>query len=297
MKMTLIFCLLGIFSSASALASFLSTYIEHVDQSAHPGENIMVLATTEGRVLWADPADTLLIEALQMAQRDHRVVRFDYDHESGLIHGVEQLKTVWPWSRHRRRRAPTPPAPDYPTTPFRPTVFSSVPQVTSAFNSMDKNTKDDSQCFNRAHGWAFDLWRTQGIQSMKLFLFFTRRYIREYHYKWWFHVTPMTYVWENGQAMEYTLDRSFNSIPLYVPVWTNIFMKNHAPCRSTSSYSYYQANQNQEYCFLIRANMYYRSPRDLEVLENDGQEETTWHDWELRQARKQAFIHWDQYNP
>lgn len=277
---------------AKTHAEILYTEVSGLDAAKTASELTMVMEQS-GRVLWADPRDDLLIKGLQKAVVNQESLRLDVRDDDGMILGISSVKgkkpkdnkPAWPSDEDEVAIA---------DAGYLPTTFSSRADAQSAFNSMDGRTKSDSQCYNRAHMWTYDLQRTRGIQSMKLFLFFTRRYIRGYNYKWWFHVTPLTYVSGYG---EQTMDRSFTRGPLNVRTWTNIFMRNDAQCRSVSSYSQYANHQEEEWCYLIRMPMYYRQPIDVQQYESRGRVLTGWSSYELRQARRQAFIYWWNYNP
>jgi hypothetical protein len=43
--------------------------------------------------------------------------------------------------------------------------------------------------------------------------------------------------------------------------------------------------------------MYYRTPKDLELLETQGRQELTWNLNEVREAREEAFRNHRDYNP
>ncbi len=269
--------------TTAAHARFVTTKV--VDLESKSGEDTIVMLE-DGKVLWLDEADAATATALKDAKGAD--LALDYDPASHKLLGAHMVALP-------EEEAPV----EYedPTANFTPTVISSMAAAQSAFNSMDRRTKRDSQCYNRAHGWAYDLWRTRSISSNKLFLFFTRKYIRAYRYHWWFHVTPMAHVQTDAGVVEKTLDRSFTRGPLSVRTWTNIFMRNDAECRSVTRYSTYRNNQQAEWCYLIRASMYYRTPSDLDSLERRGRTETRWVTSEIRSARRQAFIYWRNYNP
>src|SRR6478735_936580 len=75
---------------------------------------------------------------------------------------------------------------------FAPTDLQSVEKATEIFNNMlNDGDKGRSQCFKRAHMWAFDMWSQMGIQSEKLFIFWSKRYQILEEFDWWFHVAPM----------------------------------------------------------------------------------------------------------
>jgi len=274
--------------SLAATAAVMETRVVDIDLDA---ERVMVMAETEGRVLWVDAADTAMIRAFETAVESERFIRVNYDSETGNVQGAELMNKV------KRNAVPAARSTNKDIDQYNPTVFNSVQQAQSYFNTMDNATKDDSQCYNRAHGWAYDLWTQYRINSLKIFIFFTRRYIREFDYKWWFHVSPMTLVGDRGYNTEYVMDRSFTRGPVDVKTWTDIFMKNKANCLHVRYYSEYSRNPEAQYCYLMKTIQYYSTPRDLEYLESRGRYETDWVYSELKEGRKQAFINWQRYDP
>lgn len=273
--------------SVAAQAAVMETRIVDVEMDA---DRLMVMAETEGRVLWVNATDSAMVRAFETAQAQEHFVRVSYDAETGVVSGAELMAQTTLQSVRPARNKDTPAA-------FNPTVFNSVAHAQSYFNTMDSQTKDDSQCYNRAHGWAYDLWSQYRINSLKIFIFFTRRYIREYDYKWWFHVSPMVLVGSQGRNYEYVMDRSFTRGPVEVRTWTDIFMKNRAFCPHVRYYTDYRNHQEAEYCYLMKSIMYYSTPRDLEYLESQGRYETDWVYSELKAGRRQAFINWQRYDP
>lgn len=157
------------------------------------------------------------------------------------------------------------------------------------FERMRKNYQGNSQCYNRAHVWAWEEFQKSGLNSVKLFMFFTSRYIRNYRYKWWFHVTPMTYV-SGGDIPEIlTLDRRFSKTPLPLKAWTDIFIHSKRDCPIVSKYSDYRNNQYKEDCYLIPVSMYYWQPRDIDHFEKTGKEKTSFISSEVNWAYYEAF--------
>lgn len=289
MKKTSIFLLIAYFLVSPALAGMVRGNIVDIDRGDPNQESLLFLEN--GRVLWINQSNKALKDKIEHALHLFNSQHIEYDNDTGKIKrfiGTNQnsIPSKQEDSVHSILNV------------FEPTVFQTKSAAQNAFNSLDKRTKSDSQCYNRAHGWAYDLWRTRSVQSQKLFLFFTSKYIREYRYKWWFHVIPMVLISStNGNPVEHTLDRSFTRGPLLVRTWTNIFMKNNAECRSVTWYDDYRQNQNAQWCYLIRATHFYRDPRDLKLLDRNGRQETKWNESEIRFSRRQAFIHWRRYNP
>lgn len=168
---------------------------------------------------------------------------------------------------------------------YRPTQLASYSEASSVFAHLNRRHQRDSQCYNRAHVWAYEEWRRIGLRSLKLFMFFTKRYIWEYKYDWWFHVTPMTYVGNTP----YTLDRTFNRSPLLIKDWTLGFIKSRRDCPIVYKYSQYEQNQMTEHCYLIPATMYFWQPRDLESYEQTGRYKNDFVPAEVNHAYWEAF--------
>ena len=167
---------------------------------------------------------------------------------------------------------------------YDPSVISSS-QASTAFRNMRRDYQNDSQCYNRAHIWAYEEFKRTGLKSMKLFLFFTNRYIRNYRYHWWFHVSPMAMVSEGSSSVERVLDRRYTSGPRYVKNWTDIFIYSRRACPKVSRYSDYRNNQEKEDCYLIPVSMYYWQPRDIANNVN----KTQFYNSEINHAYWEAF--------
>lgn len=259
--------------------------------SIDAGENetwALVFAEAEGRVLRVDSRQSDLIEAISAAAQSGTELRFDIG-ERGIVHGVMQLAQL--------KSLPEEISPLTSNSDFVPTVFASLSEAQTAFNSMSRMYKNKSQCFNRAHVWSYELWKHHSVSTGKVFIFFTRQYIRKFDFEWWFHVAPYTWVNEAGATTEYVLDRRYSAGPRDMRTWTNIFMKNDAFCPEVQKYSQYRQNQGAQWCYLIKANMFYRSPLDLELLERNGRQELGWNNAEIRTARREAFKNWRNFNP
>ena len=170
-------------------------------------------------------------------------------------------------------------------TEYEPTNLGNMEEAKTIFLRQNRRHQQDSQCYNRAHVWTYEEFKRSGLRSVKLFMFFTRSYIRQYRYKWWFHVTPLTYV--NGVAM--TMDRTFMTGPAPVKTWTDKFIYSKRSCPIISKYSQYRDNQEVEHCYLHPSSMYFWQPRDLEKLENTGFQKTEYIQSEVNWAYREAF--------
>ncbi len=274
-----------LFSSAFAGVvgnTVLTTTIEKVDISTSPTEPTLVFAHKEGRVLLVDSTDTKMVEAFSIAQKDNFLVKVEIDTHGNVIGaklaGQSKVKAA---SRFKIQ-----------AQAYEPTVISSLETADEYFWEMNGRAKKRSQCFNRAHVWANDMWNRHSVKSMKVFLFFTTKYIRQYRYKWWFHVSPYVLVDINGKAEERVLDRAFTDAPYEMKAWTDEFMQNEAYCPTVAKYSEYNNNQYAQSCYLMKVPMYYWEPNNLELMETETVPQRSWNQSEVSTAWKQAFTGW-----
>lgn len=172
---------------------------------------------------------------------------------------------------------------------FDPTVVSSNSAASAIFRRMRRDYQYDSQCYNRAHVWAYEEFQNSALKSKKLFLFFTRRYIRNYRYKWWFHVSPMVLVRQGNSIVERVLDRRYTGGPRYVSNWTRNFVHSGRTCPVVHKYYDYRNNQESEDCYLIPVSMYFWQPRDIERRDRTGAEKTQFFRREVDHAYWEAF--------
>jgi hypothetical protein len=87
------------------------------------------------------------------------------------------------------------------------------------FRNLNRNKKrfGTTQCFNRAHYWSYQLQQDYGVNTQKVFIYFTRKFTREINGDWWFHVAPAMYL--NDEL--YVLDPEFLSKPVKFEAWKN----------------------------------------------------------------------------
>jgi hypothetical protein len=172
---------------------------------------------------------------------------------------------------------------------FEPTVLESENGARSFYQNARRPSpwQWSWQCTNIAHVRAFEEFKRTGLKSMKIFLFFSDRYIREYNFKWWFHVTPMTFVRAEHGISERIIDKEWTKGPLTYKQWTDLFMKNKAECKKINFYSDYEKHQEEEFCYLLPASMFYWQPKNLEEFERTRKERSEFDMDEVRWAYKQ----------
>lgn len=173
-------------------------------------------------------------------------------------------------------------------TQYVPTTVASVDVLKRYFKEATYNPKE-SQCFNRAMVWSYEWWKNHSLKSMKLFIFFTRSYIRRYNFEWWFHVAPYAHVMMDVKVVERVLDVKYSRGPLAFKVWSDLFMKNDASCMVITKYSDYADYPYTGECYFYRANMYTYQPTDLQMLEAWGYTKNNFINKEVKEAYREAF--------
>ncbi|MAZ47466.1 MAG: hypothetical protein CME65_02820 [Halobacteriovoraceae bacterium] len=169
--------------------------------------------------------------------------------------------------------------------------LSSYNDAQDIMDDMNRRTRDKSQCYNRAHMWTYETLIQSQVSLGKIWLFFTRKYIRDYNYKWWFHVAPYTEV--NDSNNVYVLDKGFTSVPYNQENWKDLFMRNKAHCPEITSYSEYENNPEEEYCYLMKSSQYYWQPYQLENLAEKNWKTWGYQNQNLEIAYRDALISWN----
>lgn len=282
---TSLFLLLSLFAFSSYAEAL---RIVDIFEPEKKGDEYLVLAS-DGLVYEVSPKNTTTLEDLKLAMENKYAVELETPtlSLSKLFNTRERISNVLKFSDATQAESfqETP----GPSDNFEPTVLRNAEEAGIHFKRMRTDTRRRSQCFNRAYVWNYELYKNYNIKSRKIFIFFTRKYIREYRYKWWFHVAPLTQVNMSGKAQDVVLDREFSSSPQLPEVWKNDYMHNGAPCPEVKKYSDYSQNQDKEYCYFIKASMYYWQPLDLENLEERGEVINDWNQWKLDRAYRDAI--------
>jgi len=216
------------------------------------------------------------------------------NNERSSVKDIKVLENEVPFASHFMPQVDMPGFVE-PDAYSRPMDNFSVTRISQAqanglFRSMRNDLRSKSQCYNRAHVWSWEIYNKYRYNTGKMFLFFTRKYINEYRYKWWFHVAP--FISTSGQSQYVVLDRQYFSSPRVMHSWTDAFMKNNAHCPVLTRYSAYSRNQYKEYCYLIPAAMYYWQPWNLDYLEKYNQKRTSFYQRDINHAYRDARGWW-----
>ena len=166
-------------------------------------------------------------------------------------------------------------------TGYQPSVLASQYDAQKIYDSMPTDVfKGNSGCFQRAQNWTYDLNQNNGIKSMKVFLFFTSRYQREFDYEWAYHVAPLIPVKMNdGSIQDLVFDPTFTSRPRWVdasqsskydgkpiPVseWIKYFIYPDVECPLVENYHDFLDFQERYYCYIMKAPMFNYIPDNFD---------------------------------
>lgn len=176
-----------------------------------------------------------------------------------------------------------------PLAGYNPSVAS--PELAKQmFRESRHASKEETQCFNRAMVWSYE-WRVKhNFYAKKIWVFFTRKFVRRYNFDWWFHVAPMINMAVDGQVKERVMDVKYSSQPLAPQAWAKIFLRGSgAKCPYVKKYSDHANYPEAGWCFFQKSPMYYYQPIDLEYLEKFGNEKRAFVEADVRGAYAEAF--------
>jgi hypothetical protein len=259
------------------------------------GESEYLLLASNGYVYGVDKDDEELVDIAYSAMEEGAIVNVNLSALSGLRKLLDQRSSVksivyvnnevekslvnFDFALESTHRDPL--------DNYDMSVLADMSFAKRYFNTMQTATKWRSQCYNRAHVWTYELSTDYRINPGKMWLFFSAKYIKEYKYKWWFHVAP--YIEVATEREPVVLDREFSRAPQLLTDWKNVYMKNNANCVKTHDYTTYEDNTWNEYCFLIKSSMYYWQPFNLENLTKEGTTKFGYDKNELRKAYSNAI--------
>lgn len=172
---------------------------------------------------------------------------------------------------------------------FEPTVVGGYDQAVALFERLDAKFRRVSECSDRAHVWSYDEFKTNGIKTEKVFIFFTASYINRNNFKWWFHVAPLVSVNEGDAVQKRVLDYRYTDGPKTIKEWSDLLVFSKRDCKMTTKFSEYDVNPQTEDCYMMIDSMYYRLPDELSKQETAGTYRSSFNDYEVSGARFRAF--------
>lgn len=270
--------LLGIvllfFTTIVSAGTDLVARIHDIDLGNQGEEDLVLL--TNGKVLRLPHGPLKSFIDLQAAKESESRIRLTFNDER-IIEEVELISSESPSF-----------TPELTDENYSPTIIPDMNTARQYFQEGRYKSKE-SQCFNRAHVWAYEWFTKHQLLSNKTWIFFTRKYIRKFAFEWWFHVAPSVVVMENEQPRHKVMDIKYGRQPLDLKRWTDIFMRNDAVCPMVKTYSDYANYPETGWCYTMRTSMFYYQPFDVEVLETWGTSKANWIEPEIKQAFKDAL--------
>ena len=277
MRMFLLITLL--FSFSLMANTQVKTQIHDIDMGIQ-GIDEPLIFLTSGQVVKFKILDKQLLSELQEAVRNKTWYEITINDEREILN-LEVIQTP-EFSAVNQKML------QLQSIPYEPSILKSLDAARTYFYDARTNPKE-SQCFNRAHVWAYD-WRVKHkLYTSKVWLFFTRKFIRKYKFQWWFHVAPMVHVQVNGEVKERIMDVKYARGPIKLKTWTDIFLRDYAECPVVDKYSDQANFPESGSCFVMKSSMYYYQPVDLEQRELTGVDKSSWLEPEVKQAFVEAM--------
>lgn len=268
--------------SVSSFASTFQTEVAGVDLARDASEKNLIFLAKDGMVATLPSGDLKTLSVLSEAIGKHQLFRV-------TLNEKKEILALTPVGAASSIEGESYFSSDSFTEAYEPTLVPDMKQAQTIFNELNPYYRGRSQCYNRAHIWSYETNQNRQVKSMKVFLFFTAKYIRDYNWDWWFHVSPYLIVSVNGVPAERVIDYAFMKGPVDMQTWTNYFMEPQVTCPTVAKYSDYEKHQYESYCYLIKRSMYFWQPLDIENQETTGKEKTAFISGEVSHAYWQAF--------
>lgn len=267
------------------------TNVVHIEKNE---ANHEIFVTYNGRVFEVNPNRTNILDTLNLAKVNDLKVELEIEtgeefKSDKKIEKILSAKLIETYNSEVIYTADQTPMDNYTAS-----NVDSYEKALKIFKTLNTKTRRRSQCFNRAHIWAKHMNDEYQVDSMKILIYYTKKYRKEVSKKWWFHIAPMIDV--NGQY--YVMDREFTRAPVTNDQWEKIFIKKIKDksyrCKKIDNIKEYydSSNTNTEFCNIQYTSMYYWEPNDMARLDKKGSTKTDWVNWELRISAKQGFKKW-----
>lgn len=170
---------------------------------------------------------------------------------------------------------------------YHPTVLKKFSSAQKMLNGMRGDYVDGTQSWNLSHIWVSEAFKKNQHRSEKAFLFFSESFIRRTNHKWWFHVSPLVKFKNHHRKIEeVVLDKTLRSTPLSLGAWSAQLMGEKIHCPVVTKFSQTKTARD---CSILKSNMFYWRPIDLELLEQERLFRVNFFDFELENAFSASF--------
>ena len=155
-------------------ATQVTTRIHDIDHGDHITDDALVFLTS-GQVMKINVNNTDLLEKLNESVQKRGTITLEFDENREILDVLPQTETE--------------PVPNMsieepkilsadPMAGYNPSVLTPE-NVKSYFREMRHASKEETQCFNRAMVWTYEMRVKHNVYSQKIWIFFTRKYIRK----------------------------------------------------------------------------------------------------------------------
>jgi hypothetical protein len=268
----------GLLSLPLMAATEITTKINDIDYGHRPGDEVLVFLTS-GHVAKINQSNSILMPDFSKLQSKDKWFKIKLD-DNRFITNIKQTEA--PYKETFKFTKPM------SFQNYVPTTIASM-EVAQKYHRNARYNPKDSQCFNRAMVWTYEWWKNHSLRSNKILIYFSRTYIRRYNFEWWFHIAPYVHVMHEGKVVERVMDVKYTRGPIEFGRWSNIFMRNDAPCNVITKYSDYADYPYSGECYFQRTNMYTYQPADLQMNEAWGYTKTNFLMDEVRGAYLEAY--------
>lgn len=260
--------------------------------------NYEVLAYRDGRVYQVSPDNIEVLDTLRDALKYKSAVELkleerpyfaDRDFPEFVKEASLSILSKGVVAKSRARYAERSSNEDY-----APDEVATMEEAQVMFEGLYERTRWWTECYNRAHIWNRQIHKDHGVKNEKVFIFYTRKFRREYpSWKWWFHAAPLVRVGRQPVVLDKEFMGEAKTLEQWESRFNSPYQDDENQCIRIGKMSeYYEPyNAKNEYCNILVAPMYYWEPSELSERE-EGVYKTQWVNWELRQAVNDVFGPW-----
>lgn len=290
----------------SALSYSQERIVEIHEKGSFINEHVSIFLDN-GAIVHFDANRSDLLEQAEAAQKKQLTIEYNFsDKDKNIINSISTDKDKTPLYKILFRNKYLVESKEFDDSlnedddrpdrdPMEGANLTTLPTYEAAQKLMDTfngATDDDSECYNRAYVWNYEASTLQNVNLGKIWIFFTKKYIREYKYKWWFHVAPFAKV-DDGNG-RYILDRGFTMVPYNITNWKDIFIKSKTECTVVKDYRDYRNNQQDADCYFMYSSQYFWQPYQLKKFtRRRSYDVSNYSQSALKIGYKDALIEWN----